>query len=816
MKTNKSICLLAALLAVTTVASLSSCDDPRFGGEYTMYDYTAVSPSNWNELTYQDNNDTQIMSYISGSFFTFDFKFDANGEIVPGEFETEFSGAEALEDVTAEYAGDEKWGIPADAKEQRAYKITLRNSLRWDDGTKITAEDFVYSMQEQLNPLFKNYRADSFYNSGTVIHNAKGYVFQGSTENVTARDFHETWEEAKTDTDLFFSLGAEGGVGSFIATNYGSYLSSNTPAWVVMALGCTATEEEILKLEGKTIAEIEASDELSGIWAKVLGWWKTLPNEELDFFSKSYTYPEVKPEDIGLFVGEKKNELIIILDKTMKLLNEDGSLYYNAAYQLSSLPLVKKDLYESCKQEPQSGSTLWTSNYNSSVETSASWGPYKLTEFQAGKSYVLERNEEWYGYKMKEYDGQYQTSKIVVETISEYNTALLKFKAGELASIGIDVSVADEYKNSSQAIFTPDDFVQSMQLQSSKESLIARGEEDGVNKVLLAYPEFRKAISLGFDRADYAKKCTTSSLAGYGIFNSMHYYDVANGGVYRNTDEAKKTLCAAYGVDYTKFESLDAAVDSITGYNLELARQCLESAVAEAKKAGEYKDGDKVVFTVGTSVDNESTRRVFDFIKTSLETLAVGTSLEGLLTAEFDASFGNGWANDFRAGAYDICTGGWTGAAWDPGYFLLAYLSPDYMYSTAWDTSTVSMTFTMPAGDYEGAGQEYTMPLIEWYNCLNGIAADGATYTFDWSDGMAPIEARLALIAALEEQILTAYYTVPIAYSFGASLLSYKHEYITREYNTFMGYGGVRYMTYNYTDSEWEEYCANNELDYTI
>ena len=57
---------------------------------YTYNDYTAVSPSNWNELTYQDNNDTQIMSYISGSFFNYDFKRDANGNILPGEFEVEY------------------------------------------------------------------------------------------------------------------------------------------------------------------------------------------------------------------------------------------------------------------------------------------------------------------------------------------------------------------------------------------------------------------------------------------------------------------------------------------------------------------------------------------------------------------------------------------------------------------------------------------------------------------------------------------------------------------------------------------------------
>ena len=42
---------------------------------YTFRDYTAVSPSNWNELTYQDNNDRQIMSRIGSSFFEYNFKF---------------------------------------------------------------------------------------------------------------------------------------------------------------------------------------------------------------------------------------------------------------------------------------------------------------------------------------------------------------------------------------------------------------------------------------------------------------------------------------------------------------------------------------------------------------------------------------------------------------------------------------------------------------------------------------------------------------------------------------------------------------------
>ena len=155
--------------------------------------------------------------------------------------------------------------------------------------------------------------------------------------------------------------------------------------------------------------------------------------------------------------------------------------------------------------------------------------------------------------------------------------------------------------------------------------------------------------------------------------------------------------------------------------------------------------------------------------------------------------------------------GGWTGAAWDPGYFLLAYLSPAYMYSAAWDTSTVTMTFTMKGVGEDGADITETMSLMDWYKCLNG---NGGKY--DWSSNALPQEQRLQLIAALEKEVLQVYYSVPLYNNFSASMLSYKVDYISYEYNTFMGYGGIKYMHYNYTDAEWAATVAaeGGELNY--
>ena len=198
----KKIALLA--MAGTAVLTVASCGQKVPSGNYTYNTYTSVSPSDWNELTYQDANDSTMIGYLNSSFFTYDYEFDANGEIVPGKFEVEYAAATKLEDVTTTYAG--QYAVPADATDSYAYKITLRDDLKWEDGTKITAEDFVYTMQQQLDPLFKNYRADSYYTGAFVINKAKDYVFQGSQGWYAADTPYSTYSES-LDSQLIFNIG---------------------------------------------------------------------------------------------------------------------------------------------------------------------------------------------------------------------------------------------------------------------------------------------------------------------------------------------------------------------------------------------------------------------------------------------------------------------------------------------------------------------------------------------------------------------------------------------------------------------------------
>jgi ABC-type oligopeptide transport system substrate-binding subunit len=434
------------------------------------------------------------------------------------------------------------------------------------------------------------------------------------------------------------------------------------------------------------------------------------------------------------------------------------------------------------------------------------------------------KNEKWYGWTDGKHvyvdpvDGltypMYQSTEIDCQLVSEIATAKMMFLKGQLMTYPLQTEDIDTYRNSEFCYFTPSEAVYYMILNGNLPAVQEREaaadfDQAAKDLEIITLTSFHQAMGLSFDRALYCDTNSPANGPAFGLVGSAYIYDGENGLSYRSTDAAKQVLCDVYGVDVSKYESLDDAHDSITGYNIDLARELITKAYNEALAAGDIKETDKVVLTFGSGAINETVTRRKNFLADAFAKAAVGTPLEGRIEVELK-DFAAAWANDFRAGAYDVCMGGWSGAAWDPGYFLLAYLSPDYMYSKAWDTSSQMMTFTMKGVGENGEDITETMSLLDWYDCLNGSGA------YDWSSNGLPEAKRLQLIAALEKEVLSVYYTVPLENSFSASMLSYQVDYISYEYNTFMSYGGIKYMTFMYDDAEWAEQvnAVNGQLNY--
>ena len=815
----------------STVGTTTGTDVPQVTLKQAQYNTTtSVMPSNWNEFTYADNNDTQIMSYIGSSFFEYDYKFEDDKKynedgsvnkdgIVPGAYTTNYSAATKLEDVTASV--DAKWGYTDEQKAEGGYawKITLRDDLKWDDGTAITAADFEYSMQQLLDPAFMNFRANTYYDT-LMIKNSKGYFFQnqeGTYETIGSLGYASVQAAIDAGETLYANAWNMWGAAGYLDAE-----GNECPEWV-------AIDDETV------YSSADGSDSVSG---------KMLYTGYADYLEPGTGYDaaiyvvnevrDVKWEDVGIYAVEGENAIILCLDKAYSFLKEDGSLSVWAPYYFSSLPVVHKAKYEASKIAPADGATLWTSNYNSSLETTASWGPFKLAEFEAGSHYKLVKNENWYGWNLEQYKNQYNITAINCRKVEEFPTQWMGFLNGSYDDASLQTENVADYLDSKYVYFTSTSTgTFGMQLFSDLSKLKNSENNNGI----LAIQEFRQAFNLALNRSDIVEKIWPgSAVPCFGLLNVAYYYDIENspeledGGQYRNATIAKEGILRAYGFtqgtdgkwsggDLANLSTEDA-YEALTGYNPTLAKQKMEEAIkillANPEEYG-YDSTKNITLVYGSSADTDKQRFRASYLQDVLDGLTKGTELEDKIDVVFDASAGAKWADAFRSGATQIGFGyGFQGNAFNPFDIIGAFVNPEdsLNYHMYWDTSAINMTLTMPAGDYEGAGETITMPIQNWYFCLNGLAeTENQTHTYNWDAGKAPVEARLMILSALEEVTIKESRSVMLVADGGGSFLGAKFSYFSEDEHTFMGFGGLRYIEVNYTDAEWADYVAANNND---
>lgn len=829
MKQKKLLMLIAMVLVVVLCASvLTACKKDKGNGDgnetkpgtgwedpkmYTMREYTAQMPSQWCTILSSDNVNNSMESYFTSAFYEFNYKFDADGKIVPGAYTVEYSASTKLEDVTKKYAG--KYGLAADAEKGQAFAMTLRKDLTWDDGTPIKAADFVYTMSQQLSPKYLFATASNYYSGNYVIHNAQNYVKQGQKGWFDNGNMNLAYSDLALGADGKYTLKGnectialkkplvwlQGKTLDFYVTNAPQYFDTEAYASLLAladANGDVAVTAESLAL-------------LTTVITAKAAWGETKENT-VGYMYVNYEYPAMDFSEVGYFVGDNEYELVMVIDGTLNPLDEEGNLTYEAGYYFSGWPLVKRDLWERCEDQSK---TPYANSYCTTQEKSASWGPYKLTYYQDQKTYTVSRNDKWFGYGLPQYANQYQTDAIVTEKIEEWDTAWLAFQKGNLDGIGMNVKIAADYRTSKRAYFTPETWTFDLNIQSN-----ANSRTDKRNNLLLNYADFRKAISLSLDRDDYCAKNNPSSQAALGLLNSMYYYDVENGKVYRESIQAKEAILNAYGatknedgswkVGETTYTDIEEALDATTGYNLTLARQLVDSAIEQAKTDGKYSDGEEIILTYGIETQSADTDRVKNWFQAAFDNMTKGTSIEGKVKIEYFMFSSATWSKQFADGEYDLCFGAWGQAAFNPAYLLCeTQISKENRYATNWDPKTVEVTVKATPDDKHEDGI-YTYNLEQWRLILQG--KDGCPVNFKNFS----MEDQLTALGAVETAILKEYYSIPVYSRYSASLMGYKVDYVSYEYNTFMGYGGIRYMTFNYDDTAWAEFVAsnNNILNY--
>lgn len=852
---KKTLALLLAVLMVVSVfagcsktpannttantEATGNTTEPADTGDstYTYEDYVSVLATNWNPHTFETNDDDYLTEYLRPGLYTFMF----NDELHPvtdaeGNTKEPYTGYAIVPemaagdpvDVTEQVKADHpEFGIPESATSGYAYTIDLNQKATWDDGTPITADDYVESMKRLLDPAMMNYRATDYYAQNMCVAGAEQYskggttTYEYNTYDLADLTVGEDGQYVNPDGQKMYvamTIGCgqlDGDALQDYIDNYGEDYF-DTSKW--QTLVDATTDAGVAPLTAETLDALTTTITGNEAWGETDG--STIPM----YLVYAEEWAEFPWENVGLYKSGDY-QITLVLSKALS--------GFNLYYSLTTNWLVKTDLYDAGITESNG---LKTTNYCSSVETTASYGPYKLASYQSGKALQLVRNENWYGYTdgQHEYvdptDGQtyqmYSTDVINCQVVEESATAKMMFLKGQLMSYALTADDMTTYRQSEYAHNNPKETVFFLILNGYKDAINNREaasdfDQKTTDLQTMTLLSFRKAVAVTYDKELFAATISPARSGAYGIIGNTYIYDPESGATYRSTDKAKQVLCDFYSVDTSKYANLDEAVASITGYDPEAAKELYKQAFDEAIAAGYITDEDgdgisdqTVTIEYCMSTDSDFMTKTVDYLNEKMAEVTTGTPFAGKVKFVKSAPYGNDWNTKIKSGLSDTVLAGWTGSKMNPFSLTDLYVNPSYQYDASWFVSdTVDMTLTVPVN---GTPTEVTMNIHKWSDALNGATVNEGGVDYNFGEGQADVETRLSIMAGIEGKVLETYDYLPMLQDGSIFLLTQKAYYVVDEFNPVLAYGGLAYLKYNYNDAEWNAYVTEQggELSY--
>ena len=803
--------LLSLVLAVVMVFGLVACGGN--GGEtkpvettpvaeaaeYTLNYYTEALGTVWNPHNWDTNGDNAILSYLETPLATMSILDSENGV-----YQWIFEAATYVKDVTAENQGDlTKYQVTLPAGQTveetvngYVFEIGLNPDMKWENGTPINADTYIYSMKALLDPAMKNYRANLYYDGESAVAGGNAYYY--STDAgvyVPYTSLYASLADAIAAGDVFINCHDFWGAAGYIDAE-----GNEAPKYV------SITDETAYSADGA------GDDEFSGA-SLYAGYGAYL---EVGGGYEAYAAVFQANERMGATFDEVG--CYKVDDYTIRYVTQAAIDYNYFLTSCTSNWLVYEDLYEAGKS--QTGD-LVTTNYNSTKDTTMSYGPYKIESLQEGKQLVFVQNENWFGFEKQEngslisytnfeVDGekrqQYMATKVVYDVMNS-DAAKQAFLKGELDDWSPSADDLLAYATSERLYKVDETYTMSFFFNTDVEALKTMDASKGnTNSVVLSNANFRKAWSLAVDRDNYVG-ATSGYKPAYAIMNNLYFYDVYNDPTssYRNSDPAMQAICNLYGVEYgegTPYATLRDAYKSINGYNLTEAKNLMTAACAELVEAGLYTEGEPIVIRIGWakgalgSSDNQQVTLMQGYLNAAVE----GTGF-GPITLEAVGNIENRY-DAVPQGEYAVGYGAWGGAAFYPFRNFQVYCDTEqYAINElgCWDPATETLTLNVN-------GEDVTMTWQDWSRALIGTGPYAA----------ADFQTKLEITAAMEELYLQKFYRIPLCATTSCFMLGYQVDYYTQEYNIMYDFGGMRLMNFAYTDAEWAEYVAsqNGVLSY--
>jgi oligopeptide transport system substrate-binding protein len=521
------------------IAVLSSCkryDVETFEGNYTYNDSVSVLSTNWNPHTYQTSDESYPIDFITAGLYSFIF----NDEVNPVEGKENYSGYKIVPEMASELPidvtekvkkndTDNKYGIPESATSGYAYRIKLNKNATWQNGVAINADTYIYSMEQLLNPQLLNYRASDYFSGSLCIANAENFYYQGQTivkdgTNYAKEDYTKNADGQWLSPDgfpMFVAVSAniayfdgENSLADYVNAYGDAYFS--TTHWDKLV--AAANEEGLAPLTDESYEWIK--DVITGNpnWNEDESYLYNYLAERKAYAS-DYSF-----ENVGIYKSGEY-EITIVLGKSLA--------GFNLLYNLSGNWIVYEELYEAGKTKVEGSDNLYVTNYQTSLETTMSYGPYKLTGLVEKSSMTFEKNENWYGHTDGEHiymdpvDGKvypmYQTTKIFTKVVSEAATRKLMFLKGELMGYGLQSEDFEAYRNSDYCYATPSETIFFFIFNGYTKAINEREKSLDTTKYdlqTMALKSFRQAVAVTYDKEALCTAVSPSRSGGYGLIGN--------------------------------------------------------------------------------------------------------------------------------------------------------------------------------------------------------------------------------------------------------------------------------------------------------
>ena len=803
---------------------------------YTWNAGATTIPNNWNPFTYYNFDATYILDYSTDTLYTLEYNKDGNRySIIPS------MASEMPVDVSRQYA--ERFGY-ADDLEGKAYKIVLRDNLKYDNGDAITAHSFVESVKRLLDSKANNMHALQLIDQDLKILGAKEYSKSGSFIIQSVSNYHDTITSAyQSNANLYLDKRVlDESFMTWVGVSFSQVISGGYHIdWFRIYKGeesnRVATTENfmdkwILPLYNQipnntSTIEINWTPEQFAQMVEDFSncdvWNPSAETELAKILSMKYTYPDYDFSDVGFFAEDDHTLVVVFVDA----MPNDFWLKYAL---ITNFYLVHTPTYDACTNVENG---VFANNYGTSPDTYVGYGPYKLVDYVAGQSFRLVRNHHWYGYSQEQHKDHYQTTAIQYKIVTDDEMRLQMFLAGQLDEYTLCDEDMEKYGNSKYAYYGDTQQTWMIQMNPDADNLaymaqFARPQIEGntVIKQPFAIDEFRQALSYSLDRIAFCTVLGSSSIPAKSILFDSFIYHPESCIEYHNTDEGKDALLAYWGLSDAwgagkKYATRDEAIASITGCDLSKAKALFTRAYEIAVENGWIPSGKnwELQIVIGASRWQPEIGQPtpFQFLQSNWTTAVKGTPWEDHLTFVKSELGFTGGTDAMRNGEVDMFFAiGMDAKTFYPQKTLQGLAT----YDTFTDKDAVMV-------DIQLDGKLLRASLADWLvDCLSGEAIDahivgvdgqltGETVTIsagEEADGTL----RTKILSACEVAYLKLYNTIPLYTDVTVSMRSHRIAPTTESLIFGVTHGGIKYYTYTMTDAEWAKYIASQggTIDY--